>query len=179
MAAQDSRLQRELRQTKPFASASQEAILGLLRTADVLRVRVTVLLEPHDITPQQYNVLRILRGAEPAGLPTLDVAERMIERTPGITRLLDRLEHKQLALRTRCRIDRRRIFCRITCHGLELLATLDPQITELHKVSTASLSLADHRRLIQILDTLRETVPADPNVGPHRANYQHQKEKSS
>ena len=63
-----------------------------MRAADLVRRRVTCVLEPHDITGQQYNVLRILRGAGAEGLPTLEIAQRMIEQTPGITRLIDRLE---------------------------------------------------------------------------------------
>ena len=87
-----SALQRELRQRRPFQSPAHEAVLGLMRTADLVRRQAAALIEPHGITLQQFNVLRILRGAGGEGLPTLEVAERMIEQTPGVTRLLDRLE---------------------------------------------------------------------------------------
>src|SRR5258706_12493191 len=86
----------ELKQTKPFPSKRQEAAVALLRTADVIRRLFGAVVEPKGITVQQYNVLRILRGAGEPGLPTLDIAERMIETTPGITRLIDRLETKKL-----------------------------------------------------------------------------------
>ena len=89
-----SALQREIRQRRPFQSAGHEAVLGLLRTADLVRRLGTALVEPYGITLQQFNVLRILRGAGGDGLPTLEVASRMIEQTPGVTRLLDRLEAK-------------------------------------------------------------------------------------
>ena len=178
MAAEPSQLQRELHQRKPFASPSHEAVVGLLRTADILRQRMTAVVEPHGITPQQYNVLRILRGAEPEGLPTLEVAERMIERAPGITRLLDRLEQKDLVRRTRSDSDRRQVFCRITASGLELLRHLDQPVLALHALVTARLSSADQHRLIDILDTLREPAPTAIAAGRARANPTQRKEKS-
>ena len=107
-------LQRELRQTRPFDSAAQEATLGLVRTADQLRRHFSSVVEPHGITVQQFNVLRILRGASPEALPTLEIAERMVEQTPGVTRLLDRLEAKRLITRARCPNDRRQVLCGIT-----------------------------------------------------------------
>src|SRR3954469_19439406 len=118
-------IQHELKQTRPFASKGEEAGVALMRTADLLRRHVAVVLAPFDITEQQYNVLRILRGAGEKGLPTLDIAERMIEETPGITRLIDRLESKKLVARKRCATDRRQVFCLITRPGLDLLARLD------------------------------------------------------
>jgi DNA-binding MarR family transcriptional regulator len=120
-----SRLQRELKQQRPFAAPTQEAAVALMRTADLMRRALSAVVEPLDVTIQQYNVLRILRGAGERGLPTLEIAERMIEQAPGITRLIDRLEAKQLVARERCDTDRRQVFCRITGEGLELLAQLD------------------------------------------------------
>ncbi|HXH40516.1 MAG TPA: MarR family transcriptional regulator, partial [Thermoanaerobaculia bacterium] len=111
----------ELKQTKPFPSKAQEAAVALLRTADVLRRIIGAVVEPKGITTQQYNVLRILRGAGERGLPTLEIADRMIETTPGITRLVDRLETKKFVVRERCLTDRRQVFCRITPSGLSLL----------------------------------------------------------
>jgi DNA-binding MarR family transcriptional regulator len=162
-----SLLQRELRQTKPFSSPAQEAILSILRTADVLRARAAEAIEPHGITLQQYNVLRILRGAEPVGLPTLEVAERMIEKAPGITRLLDRLERKHLVLRTRSRDDRRQVFCRITDGGLRLLNDLEQPLQALHNAIDERLAAAGQQQLIHLLDILRE--PAAGDTLPHQA----------
>ena len=93
------RLATELRQTKGFSSVEQEAALGLLRTADTIRRHYSEALSDHGITLQQYNVLRILRGAGEAGLPTLEIGERMLDRTPGVTRLVDRLVKKGLVER--------------------------------------------------------------------------------
>ena len=151
-----SQLQREIRQHRPFSSASQEALLGLLRTADVVRARIAEIVEPHGVTPQQYNVRRILRGAEPEGLPTLEIVERMLERAPGITRLLDRLEIKGLARRQRSRTDRRQVFCTITPAGLTLLATLDRPVQALDAAIAGKLNAAEQRQLIRLLDVLRE-----------------------
>src|SRR3982751_1849888 len=103
-----------------FGSREQQAGIGLLRTADALKRSIAKLIEPDGITPQQYNVLRILRGAGRDGLPTLTIGERMIEQTPGVTRLVDRLERKGLVARVPCPKDRRRVFCRITPEGLDL-----------------------------------------------------------
>ena len=89
-----------------FRSREQQALVGLLRTAEAVKRTLAQVIEPHGITPQQYNVLRILRGAGPDGLPTLTIGERMIEQTPGVTRLIDRLERKGLVTRTPCPRDR-------------------------------------------------------------------------
>ena len=106
-----SRIQQEIKQSRPFHSKAQEASIGLMRTADLVRRAVSGIVEPYGITPQQYNVLRILRGAGERGLPTLEIAERMIESTPGITRLIDRLQAKKLVVRERCLTDRRQVQC--------------------------------------------------------------------
>src|SRR5436309_3752966 len=111
-----------------FRSREQEATLGLLRTADAMKRSLAQVIEPHGITAQQYNVLRILRGAGPTGLPTLTIGERMIEQTPGVTRLVDRLEKKGLVERKPCPKDRRRVFCQITAKGLDLLSSLDEPV---------------------------------------------------
>jgi len=150
-----SPLQREIRQSRPFASLDQEGVLGLLRTADLVRRRLASAVEPEGLTLQQYNVLRILRGSRAEGLPTLDIAARMIEQTPGITRLLDRLEAKGLVRRQRCPRDRRRVLCFITKSGLGQLRTLDPVVTSLHRNALGGLRRADTQRLVGILDSVR------------------------
>ena len=152
----ESKIQQELRQKKPFASEFQEAGVALLRTSDQLQRRLAATVEPHGLTVQQYNVLRILRGAQPGAVPTLEIAERMIEQAPGITRLLDRLEAKKLIERVRCSKDRRRVLCTISPAGLALLAELDRPMLETARACFTSLSATQTRNLIQLLDDLRE-----------------------
>lgn len=155
MSKPPSRLQQEIKQSKPFRSTAQEATLGLLRTTDVLRRRMAALIEPHGITGQQYNVLRILRGAGGDGLPTLEIAERMIEQAPGVTRLLDRLETKRLVHRERCPEDRRQVTCRITASGLTLLGRLDEIVNGADEMMLRDLTAAEQKQLIRLLDRIR------------------------
>jgi DNA-binding MarR family transcriptional regulator len=150
-----SALQQELKQRKPFQSAGHEAILGLMRTTDLIRRQAAALVEPHGITLQQFNVLRILRGAGEDGLPTLEVADRMIEQTPGVTRLLDRLEAKELVRRQRCPKDRRQHLCWITGKGLALLDKLDVVTARAHDESLKGLKQKDRVALIRLLDAIR------------------------
>lgn len=162
MPSPPGRLQGEIKQTRPFGSVAQEATLGLLRTADVVRRHMAGLIEPEGITAQQYNVLRILRGAGPEGLPTLEIAERMIEQAPGITRLLDRLEAKRLVHRERCPTDRRQVTCRITSAGLTLLAALDPVVQRADVQLAGGLTQAEQRQLVRLLDRLRRNLTERP-----------------
>jgi DNA-binding MarR family transcriptional regulator len=151
-----SALQEELRQSRPFPSREDEATVGVLRTADVLRHRLDGVFAPRGLTAQQYNVLRILRGAHPDPMPTMEIAERMIERTPGITRLLDRLESKGLVQRRRRADDRRCVLRSITPEGLELLAELDEPVAEANHEAMDMLSTEQTERLIELLDAIRE-----------------------
>lgn len=153
-------IQNEIRQTRPFASPAEEATVALMRTSDLLRRVIASVIERHGITLQQYNVLRILRGAGDAGLPTLEIAQRMLEQTPGITRLIDRLELKQLVSRERCRTDRRQVFCRITEGGRALLATLDAPVTEAGAVAMGGLSGAETTQLLHLLELTRNQLHA-------------------
>ena len=168
MAGNSGRLRDEIRQTRPFRSVWHEAFLAVLKTADVFRRAVAALLAPHGITPQQYNVLRILRGAGPEGLPTLAIGERLIEQTPGMTRLLDRLEAKRLIRRKRCAKDRRQVLCWITPAGLRLLDQLDEVIAQpeqrLARVWTASQA----RSLVGLLDRARQAA-GQPDLPQNRS----------
>lgn len=150
-----SALQRELRQRRPFRSPAHEATVGLMRTADLIRRQAAALIEPHGITLQQFNVLRILRGAGDEGLPTLEVGERMIEQTPGVTRLLDRLEAKELVRRQRCPKDRRQHLCWITDKGLALLEKLDSVTEGSHEEALKGLRHKDRATFIRLLDGIR------------------------
>jgi MarR family transcriptional regulator, organic hydroperoxide resistance regulator len=138
-----------------FRSREQQAVVGLLRTADAIKRSLAHVIEPHGITPQQYNVLRILRGAGPEGLPTLTIGERMVEQTPGVTRLIDRLERKGLVERTPCPKDRRRVFCQITPKGLGLLAELDEPVNRWDAQTVSILPASEVDSLIKLLDRVR------------------------
>lgn len=150
-----SRLQQEIKQNKPFRSPQHEALLSILRTADHLKRRTQHFLEAVDLTEQQYNVLRILRGAGEAGLPTLAIAERLIEHTPGITRLVDRLEAKTLVRRERPDCDRRQVYCFLTPNGRQLLASLDAPVDAHITQAFAQVPARDIQTLIQILEKVR------------------------
>ena len=150
-----SRLQEELRQTVPFRSKAQEAFLSILRTGDLAKNRFADLFAREGVTFQQYNVLRILRGAGNDGLPTLEIGSRMIERTPGVTRILDRLESKGWVSRERCSEDRRKVWCRITPKGLALLGRLDGPVDESDAAFFADMDPEALDTLIQILDEIR------------------------
>jgi DNA-binding MarR family transcriptional regulator len=153
-----TRIQQELKQTRPFARKAEEAAVSILRTADVLRRGVTTAIEPFGITAQQYNVLRILRGAGEHGLPTLDIVDRLVEETPGITRLIDRLESKDLVVRERCTTDRRQVFCRITRSGVALLAQLDAPLAALQDATLGTLKKRDLTQLVELLEAVRQSL---------------------
>ena len=158
MTGTAKRLQREIQQSRPFRSDGHEAVIALLRTADLVRRHFSPVLEPRGITGQQYNVLRILRGAGPDGLPTLAIADRMVEQTPGITRLLDRMEAKGLVSRQRCREDRRQMLCYATAAGLALLRELDAPIDAAEESVVAGLSDRQRAQLLRALEQVRTDV---------------------
>ena len=144
----------EIKQKKPFQSAGQEAVLALLRTASLARRRFESLANDHGITFQQFNVLRILRGAgEP--LPTMEVADRMIEPEPGITRLIERLQRKKLVKRLQDPDDGRRSLCAITGKGLEVLAGLDTPVARMDDEVLGALNEGQLKSLIRLLDKAR------------------------
>src|SRR6516164_8879815 len=128
------RLQHELKKKRPFDLPEQEAALDVVRTSDQLHIRFGRLLREHGLTPSQYNILRILRG-EGAPLPILEIASRTITVVPGITGLIDRLEHAGFVVRKRCPKDRRVIYVALTDQGMETLAVLEEPLTGLrHKL---------------------------------------------
>lgn len=133
-------------------SRVQTAVVQILRTADALRRRLGSVVEGHGVTLQQYNVLRILRGSHPEPLQTLEVAERMIEQQPGITRLLDRLEAEGLVRRQRCSQDRRRVHAWITENGLALLADMDAPVEDADAATLAELDEAEIAEMVRLLE---------------------------
>jgi DNA-binding MarR family transcriptional regulator len=136
-------------------SLVKDAYVTLMATADRVRASYERIYAPFEITAQQYNVLRILRGAEPEGLPTLTIADRMIERTPGVTRIVDRLESNGLVKREIRPSDRRRVYCRITKKGLNLLELLDDPVEEANHAAFRALTVPELKQLIVLLDKTR------------------------
>jgi MarR family transcriptional regulator, organic hydroperoxide resistance regulator len=142
----------------PKLTRYQHAYISLISAADRARSAFERFYEPYGITGQQYNVLRILRGAGPDGLPTLTIAERMIERAPGITRMIDRLTAKGLVTRQTRADDRRCVQCRITIKGLELLKELDGPVEQGNRRVVRGLTEAECATLTRLLTKLREPL---------------------
>jgi DNA-binding MarR family transcriptional regulator len=150
-----SRVQREIRQGRPFRSPAQEATIALLRTASVVARAIGRVLEPSGLSLAQYNALRIVRGAGKAGIPTLAVRERMIEEGTTITRILDKLEAAGLIRRERGEPDRRLVLCYATDKGLRLLTELDPVVNAADEAAMAGVSADRVDTLISLLDDVR------------------------
>jgi len=148
-------LRTELKQKKPFASLQQEAQLNIVRTGNVLTDSFERLLKPHGITATQYNVLRILRGAEPEGLCRNEVRDRLLSRMPDATRLLDRMEEAGLVTRSREAGDRRLVTTRITTRGRSLVDELDAVVEREHQRRLGHLSEKQTRKLIKLLTLVR------------------------
>ena len=151
-------IQAEIQQTKPFPGVEDEAVVALHRTADRLQGRFGDMLKPYGLSPTQFNALRILRGAGDGGRTCSEIAERMINRDPDITRLLDRLERRGLVARSREGRDRRVIIARITAAGLELLQGLDRPIEEFNRKMLGHLGEQQLRAFIRLLERVREQV---------------------
>lgn len=146
-------LKRRIKQQR-FDSPAQEAMLNLLVAANHVRQLVDEACNAADITSGQYNALRILRGAHPKGYPRCEIAARMVERAPDVTRLIDRLERRGLVERARVPEDRRLSITRITRAGLELLRKLDPHVNEIQRVLMSQVPTRDLRELSRICETL-------------------------
>lgn len=149
-------LRDEIKQSRPFVSLEQEAMLSIARTDAILSYSIIEALKPFDITPTQYNVLRILRGAGHNGLCREDIRERLVAQVPDVTRLLDRLEQSDLVDRARDKTDRRLVNTRITRAGLELLKKLDGPVNDAHEKQLGHLTKTELRTLIDLLAKARE-----------------------
>src|SRR5688500_6059024 len=154
-------LREDLRQRKPFLSLEQEAQLNVVRTASLLVDAFEQMLKPYGITATQYNVLRILRGAEPEGLCRNELRDRMLTRMPDVTRLLDRMEDAKLVARARDSDDRRLVSTRITPKGLRLLDELQDAVTNEHMRRFHHLSKAQLKTHIELLGAVRYKLSHD------------------
>src|SRR5271169_88939 len=131
-------LSRRLKQAH-FNSPQQEAFLSLVVAASTLNDLIDEICERHGLTRPQYNVLRILRGVLPQGHPRCEIAQRMVERAPDVTRLVDRLQTQGLVRRSRSGHDQRQAITRITPKGLKLLETIQPDLDEQTAILLANL----------------------------------------
>ena len=149
-----SRLQQELKKSGTFESPEQEAMLNVLRTSDQFQNRMGKLFREYDLTASQYNVLRILRG-EGKPLPSLEIADRMIQVVPAITGLIDRLEKADLVSRHRCEQDRRVVYVEITRKALKILDRMDAPVEEMHHSLIGHLTRKELKELIRLLEKAR------------------------
>jgi DNA-binding MarR family transcriptional regulator len=139
----------------------QEAMLNIVRTNDQYQIRFARLFRQHELTPSQYNILRILRG-EGAPLPILEIADRTVTLVPGITGLIDRLEKSGFVVRERCAKDRRVIYVALTENGQKTLAILDEPLQELQQKLIGHLSKAELKELIHLLEKARGPLLVEP-----------------
>ncbi len=150
----------EIKQRQPFQSLEEEAFLNILRTAQVLSDGIEALLRPYGISRPQYNVLRILRGAGPAGLGRNEVRDRLLTRMPDVTRLLDHLESSHLVQRQRGQQDRRAVTAHLTPQGLALVNGLDEPVRDLIHAQLGHLTPENLRHLSDLLLAVRS--PTSP-----------------
>src|SRR5690349_22026591 len=143
-----------------FDSPEQEAFLSLWRTYDRLRALEDELFAGFDLTPQQYNALRLLRAEHPDPVPTLALADRLVSRAPDITRLLDKLEQRGLVARSRKPGDRRSVLVGVTAGGLALLDEIAGPLRECHARQLGHLPAADLKKLTALLKAAR--APHEP-----------------
>jgi DNA-binding MarR family transcriptional regulator len=144
---------------RPLLPLENEIFLALLKAADILNQDAEQFLKSRGLTSTQYNVLRILRGAGPQGLPCRGIGERMVSHDPDMTRLLDRMEKRGLITRERQTDDRRVVLTRITPAGLDLLKGLDQPIRELHKRQFRHMPAARLKILAELLEEVRAREP--------------------
>jgi DNA-binding MarR family transcriptional regulator len=173
MPRRGSTLQDEIKQTRPFRSSAEEVVVSVLRTAAVMQRHLAQVVEVHGITIQQYNVLRILRGAGDAGLPTLAIRHRMVEEAAGITRLLDKLESAGHVVRERSTPDRRQVLCHITPKGEGLITLLDGPMDSANQRAASNLDDKERRQVVELLGAVRAALTAsnsaERNQGSVRA----------
>ena len=150
-----SGIQLEIAQRRPFHSVKAEIAVSILRTAALLERHFAQVVARTGVNIQQYNFLRILRGAGSEGLPTLVIRDRMIHEAPGITRLLDKLEKAGLARRERTASDRRQVFCFITEQGLAVVNELEQEMRDADEAAVGNLSDAEQRQLLTLLEGVR------------------------
>ena len=152
-----TKLQKELKQNKSFKSLEEEVILNIARTAEYLGSSLAGIFKAANLTPTQYNVLRILRGAGAEGLSCSEISERMVTKESDITRLLDRIESQGLISRERPANNRRLVITSITDEGLRVLAELDAPVDENNQRLVGHLGKEKLKTLNELLEAVRNT----------------------
>ncbi|HVV47227.1 MAG TPA: MarR family transcriptional regulator [Bryobacteraceae bacterium] len=150
------KLQQEIEQTRPFELVEEEAMLNIVRTAEVLQRTIADFLNGFGLSSVQYNVLRILRGAGPAGATCSQIGKRMLTHDPDITRLLDRMEARGLIARARDGADRRAVITRITETGLALVGEIDQPLKILFQTRLGKVGREELASLTSQLEKVRE-----------------------
>ncbi|MFP4229042.1 MAG: MarR family winged helix-turn-helix transcriptional regulator [Salinivenus sp.] len=141
-----------IKQTRPFESPAQEAMLNLFVAAAHARRRIESACQEHDLHFSHYNILRILRGVHPEGHPRCEIIERMIDPSPDVTRLIDKLVERDLVRRSRSTEDRRMRIHTITGRGIDVLDQMHPKIQEVQQWFDARVSDRDLRHLSRICE---------------------------
>ncbi|HXC97042.1 MAG TPA: MarR family transcriptional regulator [Edaphobacter sp.] len=152
---QKSSLATTLKQNRPFTSLEQEVYLSILRTTSELSYAVDQFFRPFDITPSQYNVLRILRGARADGLCRNEISERMVTATPDMSRLLERMEKAGWIMRERAEEDRRQVCTHITESGMKLLTKLEKPTGDFVTRLFTGTSVSDLKTVLRVNDYIR------------------------
>ena len=155
------KLQAEIHQTRPFETIEEEAVLNIVRTAEILQRTIADFLKEFDLSPVQYNVLRILRGAGAAGATCSQIGERLLTHDPDITRLLDRMDARGLISRERSSTDRRAIITCISKDGLRLADSIDEPIRALTRSRMGQFGRDALAGLIAELEQVREAFETD------------------
>ncbi len=163
-------LKHEIVQERPFSSLEEEALLNLMRTSDFLHRAFHSATRDWGVTSTQYNVLRILRGAQPRGLTCAAIGSRMVTADPDITRLLARLKSQKLIRQQRDRNDRRVVWTQISEAGLELLRSMDPVFVNAPRELLGHLSPAELTELIHLLELARKCAQ-DPPIAHTGENH--------
>ncbi len=158
-------LKAKIKQRTDFDNPASEAVLNLMVAADIVKGELERIFAAHEITSGQYNVLRILRGAGCDGHPRCEIAARMIERAPDITRIVDRLENQKLVIRDRSDEDRRQSVARISQKGLEVLDRIEPDLIKVNLQIAKKLSVAEWIALTSICEKIyaEQTEQTDTN----------------
>ncbi|MEX2574711.1 MAG: MarR family transcriptional regulator [Balneolaceae bacterium] len=150
--------QEQSTESRSFQSEETEAVVEVLKTMDYVNRITTKTMEQYGVTSYQYNVLRILKGAGPKGLPTLELADRMVVHSPGVTRMIDRMGKKDLVTRKRSESDRRVVNCLITQKGLDLLKRMKNPVLKMNKRIVQNLDKDQLNTLVNLLNQMRSNT---------------------